>query len=350
MSDGFFNTGGMNMYRQMTRADRLKMETLLNAGHNKAYVASYLHFSRATITREYQKGAYMHLNSDLTYSERYSCDLAQQRHDYAQTAKGKQLKIQDDYKLVAYLEQKIGVENYSPEAALAEIKTKGLKFKMSISVKTLYRYIDGGLFLNISNNNLPVVGKRSKRRKTVRKVQKKASAGQSIEKRDGSINERVRFGDWEMDTVKGKQGVTKSCLLVLTERVTRWELIFKLPDGKAQSVVDVLDTLERRFEMQSVGSFSRIFKTITVDNGVEFSDYDGLRMSRLHEHTERTRLYYCHAYSSYERGSNENQNRMIRRKIIKGSDIDKYSDEYIREVARWLNNYPRRIFNYLSSM
>lgn len=329
-------------FKQMTYNDRLKMETLLNAGHNKAYVARFLGYSRATITREYQRGAYMHRNSDYSDTERYSAQIAQTKRDFAQTAKGKEIKLGSDYALVEYLENKIHNEKYSPAAALAEIENKGLKFDVQISISTLYRYIKSGLFLNISVKDLPVVGKRDKTRKLYRCVQKRASAGKSIEKRSDAIESRNTFGHWEMDTVRGKQGITKSCLLVLTERLTRAELIFKLDNGKAKSVCEALDSLEHKLRHK----FSEVFKTITVDNGVEFSDCDGMQKSCLQDGQKRTEVYYCHAYSSYERGSNENQNRMIRRHIYKGSDIDLYDDQYIHEVQTWLNNYPRRMFGY----
>lgn len=91
--------------------------------------------------------------------------------------------------------------------------------------------------------------------------------------------------------------------------------------------------------------FSKLFKTITVDNGVEFSDYQGMKRSLLHE-GDRTKIYYCHAYSSYERGSNENANKLIRRHIPKGHDIDKYDDTYVKHIQDWINAYPRKVLGW----
>ena len=87
------------------------------------------------------------------------------------------------------------------------------------------------------------------------------------------------------------------------------------------------------------------FKTITVDNGVEFSDAEGLEKSRRNK-KKRTKVYYCHPYSSCERGSNENANRLIRRHIPKGVNFDKKSKTEIKEIETWINNYPRKIFEY----
>ena len=83
----------MKKFKQMSKSDRIKMEALLNAGLSKAAVAEQLHFHRSTIYREYDKGKYMHRNSDYTEEERYSSDLGQKAHDYAQEGKGRSLKI-----------------------------------------------------------------------------------------------------------------------------------------------------------------------------------------------------------------------------------------------------------------
>ena len=95
--------------------------------------------------------------------------------------------------------------------------------------------------------------------------------------------------------------------------------------------------------------FEQFFKSITVNNGVEFLDWQALETSSLDGKIQRTAFYYCHPYSSFERGSNEHVNGQIRRHIPKGSDISNYSSDAIEEVEDWVNNYPRRILNGLSA-
>lgn len=331
------------LFKQMSSNDRIKMEALLNAGHSKAEVAKQLHFHRSTIYREYDKGKYMHRNSDYTEEERYSSDLGQKVHDYAQEGKGRALKIGNDRELAECIEDKIVNEKYSPEAALAEIAKGDREFKTTISVRTLYRYIDNGIFLKLTNKELPIKGKRKSHNKKV-KVQKRASAGESIENRPEEVENREIFGHWEMDTVKGKRGVTKSCMLVLTERKTRVEIVIKMKDQGAASVVEALDRLERKWG----DMFGKVFRSITVDNGVEFSDYEGMERSVFGE-GKRTFVFYCHPYSSWERGTNENNNRLIRRHIPKGVDFDDRTDEEIAYIEEWINNYPRGIFEYKTS-
>lgn len=331
------------LFKHLSQNDRIKMETMLNSGHKVVEVAEYLHVHRSTIYREIKRGEYTHRNSDYTEETRYSSDLGQKNHDWNAQGKGRNIKIGNDRPLAEYIEGKIIEDKYSPEAALAAAES-GIEFTTSISVRTLYRYIDKGIFLKLTNKDLPVKGKRKKHNKRVR-VQKRASAGESIENRPDEVKDREIFGHWEMDTVKGKQGVTKSCMLVLTERKTRDEIIVKLPDQKAASVVEAIDRLERKWG----DMFTKVFRSITVDNGVEFSDYEGLERSVLHEGEKRTFAFYCHPYSSWERGSNENNNRLIRRHIPKGEDFDEKQDRDIEYIENWINNYPRGIFGFKTS-
>lgn len=332
------------LFKHLSQNDRIKMETMLNSGHKVVEVAEYLHVHRSTIYREIKRGEYTHRNSDYTEETRYSSDLGQKNHDWNTQGKGRNIKIGNDRPLAEYIEGKIIEDKYSPEAALAAAAESGIEFTTSISVRTLYRYIDKGIFLKLTNKDLPVKGKRKKHNKRVR-VQKRASAGESIENRPDEVKDREIFGHWEMDTVKGKQGVTKSCMLVLTERKTRDEIIVKLPDQKAASVVEAIDRLERKWG----DMFTKVFRSITVDNGVEFSDYEGLERSVLHEGEKRTFAFYCHPYSSWERGSNENNNRLIRRHIPKGEDFDEKQDRDIEYIENWINNYPRGIFGFKTS-
>ena len=115
--------------------------------------------------------------------------------------------------------------------------------------------------------------------------------------------------------------------------------------SSGSSVVAALDRLERIYG----AAFYEIFKTITVDNGSEFADADGIERSARRKDAKRTTVYYCHAYSSCERGTNENINRMIRRQFPKGTDFDKVTAAEVKHVETWLNNYPREILGFMSS-
>ena len=142
----------------------------------------------------------------------------------------------------------------------------------------------------------------------------------------------------------GPQGCSGAVLLTIVERKTRHLITRKLPNRKQRSVHKALKSIEHEF-----GSvvFRKIFKTITVDNGSEFLNLDVLEKSAFSK-LKRTKIYYAHPYSSWERGTNENTNRIIRRFIAKGYDIAKFSRKRVNEIEQWINNYPRKILDYLS--
>jgi IS30 family transposase len=96
-------------------------------------------------------------------------------------------------------------------------------------------------------------------------------------------------------------------------------------------------------------AFCRRFKSITVDNGSEFGDSSAIETSCLYPGRKRTAVYFCHPGVSCERGSNENANKLVRHWIPKGQDIGVFSNAHIQSIQDWINNYPRRLFNGLSS-
>lgn len=328
----------MRTFKHFTFNDRLRLEVLKKAGHKPKEIAEILHFHVSTIYRELKRGEFEALNSDLTTETRYSPDIAQEYMNGVLTAKGADLKIGNEKEFADRIEDIIINEGYSPAAALAKVKAEGIDF--TVCVTTLYSYIDKGVFLNLTLKDLPEKRKGEKRTKR-KTTQKRATKGESIENRPEEIDTREKFGNWEMDTVVGARGVSKKSLLVLTERKTRKEIIFLLKEHTAAAVVKALDKLERKMGAK----FREIFKTITVDNGSEFADWEGMERSKRTK-KKRTKIFYCHPYSSWERGSNENQNKLVRRHIPKGVNFDDKTQGDVDNIAEWINNYPRRIHQY----
>lgn len=322
---------------------RLKIEALYKAGMNSTEIAQQIGCSERTIRRELNKGMVELLNTDLTTRKEYSADIGEQKHRYAGTGKGPGLKIGNDYKLVKEIERLIIKEKMSPYAAAECIKRSG-NFKTTISYKTIYNYIDQGLFPNLTNKHLPVKKKGKKRKYGTIRTAINNTKGTSIEERPEAVDNREEYGHWEMDTVVGKKG-TKEVLLVLTERKTLHEIVRKIKSKSQYHVVKELDKIERKL---GSGKFREVFKTITCDNGCENLDFEGIERS-VTSKIKRTKVYYAHPYSAWERGSNENVNKLIRRFIPKGTDIGKFSHERIKMIEHWINNYPRRIFNGKSS-
>lgn len=331
--------------KNLTRVQRLMLEDCLKAKMHKKDIAKKLGCCLTTIYNEIKRGEYLHTykKSDYygienTYKQKkqYSADIAQEKYEFNKTAHGGPLKVGNDFEFVRYVEKRIIEDKLSPGAIAGEIKRNNL-FKTVVSKTTMYRYIRLGIFINVKMANLPIGLKRKRYEKT---VAKRLSKGTSIEKRPEYVSNREEFGHWEMDCIIGS---TRECLLTFTERLTRFEIVFKIPNKKAESVVQKLNVLERKFGK----SFRQIFKSITVDNGGEFSDYKGLEKSSYKG--QRTKLYYCHPYCSCERGSNERLNREFRRWLPKGTSFSKLTDEKLQSICQWINDYPREIFGYATS-
>lgn len=130
------------------------------------------------------------------------------------------------------------------------------------------------------------------------------------------------------------------------EDKTRKEIIIAIPNRKAETVVKALDALERKLGARR---FRAIFKSITFDNGTEFAAAEELERSCINKHLPRTKVYFCHPYSSWERGTNENTNGMIRRRFPKGTNFAAVTNAQIAQAENWINNYPRKILGYRSS-
>lgn len=322
-------------YHHLTWSDRLIIEKCLNQQYKPKEIARLIGVHVSTIYREMQRGIYEHLNSDYTYTTKYSPDIAETAYQFNLSAKGSSFKIGANYEATKFIENLL-LDGYSPNAVCIFLRQHP-EFNITLCRQTVYKYIDdGNIFPNVTNEHLPERTKREQHRAT-KPRQKRANAGKNIEQRPEAVDERREQGHWEMDTVLGKKR-TKARLLVLTERVTRKEIIIRIKDGTAKSVVQALDRLERFYGKH----FKTIFKSITVDNGSEFSDNDGMERSCTHK-GNRTTVYYCHPFTASERGSNENLNKMIRRKFPKGTNFDKVKQREVKQVEAWLNSYPRNI-------
>jgi len=335
-------------YKQLTYTDRLRIEKWHTQGEKPTVIASKLRVNKSTIYRELKRGEYERLDGSTWEMKRsYSADIAQDKFEKHKSDKGPELKIGKDKEYADFIEKIIIENGYSPAAAIAVAKEQG--FTTVVSIPTLYSYIEKGVFLNLTSRQLPRHGNKKQKYKTVeRKKPSKAPAGESIEKRPEEIKTRETFGHWEGDTVysgKGKQK-SKNALLTMTERKTRKEIIVGIPNRQADTVVKAIDAIEKEW---GADNFRKIFQTITFDNGTEFAAADQLEKSCINHNEQRTKVYFAHPYSSFERGTNEVQNGMIRRKHPKGTDFNHVTDEELKATEEWMNNYPRRILGYSTS-
>ena len=331
--------------KNLTYTQRLKIETLFNAKHSNKEIANMVGVSLRTIQRELKRGEYEHLTKQSSFwygdkykkVKRYSADKAQQRYNNLCTAKGRPLKVGNDFEFVNYINNRVKNEKITAHAVWGQIQYKKMQFKTHISKQTLYNYIELGIIENKK------IGKVKKQKHKQQKAIKRVARGVSIELRPFEIKERLTFGHWEMDCLCGS---SRDTFLVMTERYTRREIIFRMENQKSESVIKCLDNLERRYGKEK---FKQVFKSITVDNGAEFLDFQSLERSVFDENSKRTSVYYCHPYCSCERGTNERINREIRRLVPKGTNLSVYTNSDVEKIQNWLNNYPRKVLNFATS-
>jgi len=320
----------------ITEEERYKIEGYKAIKLSNRAIAKVLNKSHSAINAEINRGKVKQLTTELEEITVYKADYAQTRSNEAAKNKGTGLKIGNDHEFAAFLETKIRDEKFSPDAALAAARKQG-GFKNMICTKTLYTYIENNLFLGVSNKDLPVkrAGKKLEYKK-IRKVALNNVKGKSISERPENIEKREEKGHWEIDLVIGKRGA-KPVIMTLVERKSRKALYVLLKNKTQQEVITALKRLQARVG----GDFTQVFKTITADNGSEFLDFEGMKRA-----VNCDEIYYAHPYSSWERGSNENGNRLLRRFIPKGADLRGLTEAHLQRYEDWVNNYPRRLLKY----
>ena len=256
--------------KYLTLTQRRQLEGFLQADLPKRKIAEILGVNLSTVYREIKRGEceqrkkvydiYGDFIGYQTYAI-YSADIAENKYRLNMTSKGAPLKIGNDFEFIRYVEKRVLVDGIAPCAVVGEIK-RNKPCKTVISKTTMYRYIEMGIFMNVSMRNCPM-GQRKKqyRKATVKRPPK----GTSIEKRPLEIFARNTFGHWEMDCVVGKQG-TKETILAFTERLTRYEIVFKMPDHKAATVVHFVNKLEKRYGKNFRKLFIKINLTIVYED------------------------------------------------------------------------------------
>lgn len=320
-------------YKHLTKEKRAQIEILLKQNMPKIQIAKEIGISRSTLYRELERGTVVQIDTQLKEHKKYFYDVGQRVYEENRENSKNSFKAAKVYDFLKYAENQILQNKLSPDAVCGRAKLEN-KFKEIVCTKTLYNYIDMGL-LKVRNIDLPLRVKRKTKRDKDRKNRR--LFGLSIEQRPVEVENRVEFGHWEIDTVVGIRE-SSSVLLTLDERKTRRRHIVKIDSRSSESVEKGLKKIANIYG----DKFSYVFKSITSDNGLEFAHLNSILPD--------VPIYYAHPYSSFERGTNEKQNSLIRRFLPKGKSFDNISDDYIAFIEDWINNLPRKIFNYSSSL
>ena len=288
-------------------SDRVVIETLHNEKRSLQYIANYLGFSKTTIFNELHR-------LDVAYQAR----LAQADFEKKVTQRGRKSSLTTNLKQL--IEEKIKVQKWSAEQVAHVV---------GIAYKSIYNWIDQGL-LDLQLKDLPDQGIRRRRAKEKRGT---FSRGRSIEERPASVDTRQEFGHFEADTVLSGKRKGKA-VATFVERKSRLTIVKRLNGRDSQSMKQAIVELAHQLNGK--------LKTLTVDHGKEFADF------HIIEKLTGTPVYFAHAYSPHERGSNENCNRVLRRFIPKGKPIEELSNSELTQINWYLNSRPLKCLNWHS--
>lgn len=322
------STTSKRHFKHLSPFQRGQIELLLRQCLPKTQIAKFVGISRSTLYYELKRGTVLYQNSDLSTKHVYFADTGQLIYNQRKANCRKPYKFLQAQPFLSYLQTQILSKKLSPDAVRGYAAKHSL-FSVILSTKTIYNYIDKGL-LTVKNIDLPLRVRLKLKHRTSREHRR--LFGKSIDERDQSVSCRSDFGHWEIDTIVGKRS-SGPVLLSLDERLTRKRHLIKIPGKTASAVRDGLRSI-----IQSYGEPSKIFKSITSDNGSEFA--------KLTEDFSDITVYYAHPYSSFERGTNEKQNSLVRRFLPKGKRFDGISDAQIAHIEHWINHLPRKILDY----
>lgn len=314
-------------HRKLSLKERVQIETLLNEKKTKAYIAKYLNRARSTISREINKWV-----QDKTH--KYNADLAHwcAKDDYLNK---RNLDKISTYKSLRYYVFKGLLNQWTPEQIAGRLKQQYPNDPiMSISHESIYRYIYTQPQARLNKKLIKLLVRKKTRRYKAKKKRRngsKISNQVSIDNRPEHIDLRQEIGHWEGDLIIGKNH--KSAIGTIVERKSRYTLIVKL---KAKNATEVAKMFSKK-----LNQLNPIFKkSMTYDNGIEMARHEII--------TKKTgmKIYFAHPYSSWERGTNENTNGLIRRYLPKGTDFTKISEKTLYNIQHKLNNRPRKIIAY----
>lgn len=326
-------------YKQVTIVERGKIEALRKAGYTQGEIARMLGKSQSTISREIARNSVDQLDTQLRPVRRYYAEAAQRQAMERRAGGGNQSKHEQYPEVMARIEGDILEKGWTPDAAIGRLERESGE-RCPFTVRTFYNYVDKGL-TKVKPIDLPAKVSRKPRKKKSQAVGKAREIGRSIEERPATVETREEFGHWEIDGVVGK-ATDRQELMTLVERKTRMGLVMRLESRTQEGVAQAMRKLAREYKEQ----FTAIFKTITSDNGSEFLGWRRMEAAGYKRRKAKTRVYYAHPYRASERGSNENYNGLLRRKIPKGKSIDGMALERIDLAMRWVNDLPRRSLGY----
>lgn len=311
-------------YKHLSDHDRVRIEVYLNQGKSQYEIARLLEVNRSTISREIKKRG--------GSIRGYTAEYAQKSYRWNKVRCGARSKIEENGTLGIYVIDAIK-RGWSPEVIAGRLKkeiTEGTRSRDEyVNHESIYQFVYESEYGKQENLRQYLRrGKKKRSKKGGRKTKRQVIPNRvSIEERPLDVERRKDIGHWEGDTIMyGKlEGINS-----LVERKTRYTILTKLAGKTPQETEDVV-----------TGRLSReVCKTLTVDNGIENRNHEDIT-KKLH-----IPVYFCHPYSSWEKGTNENTNGLVRRYLPKKTQLGSITQNDVDDIAWELNNRPRKVLNY----
>ncbi|MGE6579100.1 IS30 family transposase [Paenibacillus xylanexedens] len=301
-------------YRHLSIIERSKLEVLHRQGRSSRAIAKELGRHPSTICRELDR---------VTSSHPYQAEQAQNAYEERRKASVSPGNWSDA--LAASLEEKLEA-TWSPEQITERFRIEG---RDAVSFKIIYRWIYAG---RLVRGVLQVLRHKGKRQKPA-ETRGKFAIGRTISDRPKEVRSREKFGHWELDTVVSGRGKSKGCVATLIERKTRLYTAVLMPDRTALSMEIALGVAISQYPTGT-------FLTATADRGKEFACYAHL------ETTHNLHVYFADPYSSWQRGSNENANGLLREFFPKGTNLARVYDDDLAHSLDLINHRPRKCLGW----
>lgn len=304
-------------YTQLTEGQRYQIYSLKDIGLTQTKIAAKINVHPSTISRELRRN-----RGQRGYRPKQANEMAvTRRHD---SFKATRMTQEVEARVIEYLSLE-----WSPEQISGYLKNEGNNW---VSHETIYQYIledkenGGQLYKQLRHS-----GKKRKKRYASNDRRGEIKNRVSIDQRPKSIEKRERIGDWEIDLVIGKNH--QGAIVTIVDRLSLMTLIGKVDSKQAELVTAATTLLLRKYKDSGA-------HTITADNGKEFSGHEKISKALGID------FYFAHPYSSWERGSNENTNGLIRQYLPKGTEFKAVNDEKCRFIMDRLNNRPRKCLGF----
>lgn len=304
-------------YTQLTEVKRYQIYTLLKNNFKQVDIAAEIGAHPSSVSRELSRN-----RGDRGYRPKQANEKAIERRHSA--FKFSRMTPALKEKIVGYLQRE-----WSPEQISGYLKLTG---KEQISHETIYQFIledkskGGELYKKLRHS-----GKKRKKRYGGSDRRGAIKDRVSIDDRPKRIEKRDCIGDWEIDLVIGKNH--KGAIVTIVDRLSLMTLIAKVDSKHAEPVTAATTDLLRPYKKQAA-------HTITADNGKEFSGHKDISKALGID------FYFAHPYSSWERGTNENTNGLIRQYLPKGTEFEPVNDEQCQFIMDRLNKRPRKCLGY----